>query len=234
MHPRSPLLSFLAVLALVAFTAPEAASAKYKECEFSKSRAKKKKAPRCTKSLTRSKWIVVSGEYVENLGITETTDTATFNGTATAEFDAGGLDGANRFPTRKEPAVAWVSKATYDHQIDFSMVSTGGWTTKKRSYDCGLSYGNEVKPFGFGGIFMLAGKNVRVQWLVGATGFGCGTAPYPPPSADFPTPVETYKLASFKNRRVVVLPIAFDHAETAEGFNARRVIDGVARLRRYR
>jgi hypothetical protein len=32
----------------------------------------------------------------------------------------------------------------------------------------------------------------------------------------------------------VILPIAFDHKDAREGFSARRTIDGVARMRRYR
>jgi len=234
MHPRFPLVALLGAIALMATTPPQAASAKYKECEFSKTRAKKKKAPRCQKDLSRSKWIVVSGEWHEKLTIAESDDSAQFSGQGTADLEAGGLDGGKPFPARREPTVSMISKANFDHLIDFKMTSTGGWKTKNDYYPCGLSYGNEYKPSGFGGIFSLTGRNVRVQWPVGAAGFGCGDAPYMAPHAEFPTPIETYRLASFKNRRLVKLPIAFDVKDVSEGHNARRTIDGVARLRRYR
>ena len=235
MHPRFPLVTLLGALALVAVTAPETASAqKYDECQFTKRKAKKKRAPVCKKDIHKSTWIVVSGTWREKLTIDEATDSATFHGTGETNFRAGGLDGRSPFPSKKRPVVPMISKARFDHLIEFNMTSTGGWTTKQKHYPCGLTFGQEYAPPGFGGIFILAGKSVRVQWPVGAAGFGCGDAPYMAPGAEFPTPIQTYKLASFKNRRLVILPIAFDHKDTREGFSARRTIDGVARMRRYR
>jgi hypothetical protein len=46
--------------------------------------------------------------------------------------------------------------------------------------------------------------------------------------------VATYPLASFQSRRLVLLPIKFDVKESRDSFEARRTIEGVARLRRYR
>lgn len=240
MHPRSPLMGLIAALALVAVSTPDTASAqgRYNECQFSKRKAKKKKkAPVCRKDIQKSTWTVVSGRWNEKLTIDEAMDSATFAGSGETYFRAGGLSGRSRFPSRKRPVVSMVSKAKFDNLIEFKMTSTGGWTssgTDRRYYPCDVSWGQDKAPFGFGGIFMLAGKTVRVQWPVGAAGFGCGSSPYPTPGADFPTPVQAYKIASFRNRRLVVLPIAFDHREVRDGFSARRTIDGVARLRRYR
>jgi hypothetical protein len=235
MHPRSPLVTLLAALALVAVTTPEThAAPKYNECQFSKRKAKKKRAPVCKKDIHKSTWIVVSGEWREKLTMKEARENASFSGTGEANFRAGGLSGRSPFPSKKRPVVSMVSTAMFDHLIEFSSSSTGGWTTKDRYYGCNLTLGQQHAPFGFGGIFMLAGKNIRVQWPVGATGFGCGSGPYGTPGAEFPTPVETYKVASFRNRRLAYLPIAFDHQDESEGFSARRTIDGVARMRRYR
>ena len=73
-----------------------------------------------------------------------------------------------------------------------------------------------------------------MQWPLGTVGFGCADGPYPTPSPEFPDPVSTYPLRSFKNRRLVVLPFAFDVKEAHDEFRARRTIEGVGRLRRYR
>ena len=59
MTKRLLLPAFAALLALVA-AFPQVASAKYKECEFTAKKAKKRHAPRCAKSLGKSKWLVVS------------------------------------------------------------------------------------------------------------------------------------------------------------------------------
>jgi hypothetical protein len=75
---------------------------------------------------------------------------------------------------------------------------------------------------------------VSVQWPLGATGFGCAEGPYPTPSPDFPDPVASYALSSFKNRRLVRLPIKFDWTDAHDAFSARVTYEGIGRLRRYR
>ena len=239
MHKLTCLL-LLAAPALglaVPAASPDSASAAYKECEFSKRKAKRHKAPVCAKDLAKSRWIVVSGTWKENLTVHEETDGAVFDGSGTADFRAGGLDGATPFPSRKRPVVSMVSTKKFDHQVEFDATSQGGWTTTSspsRFYDCSFQAPPNSEPNGFGGIFFLAGSNVRVQWPLGATGFACSDGPYATPSPDFPDPVSTYPLGSFKNRRIVVLPIAFDWTDAHDGLEARLTYDGVGRLRRYR
>ncbi len=223
----------LALLATVALTAAApAAQAKYKECEFTKKRAKQEHAPRC-KPLGKSRWIVVSGEWKEVLTVKDATDGATFSGKGTADFQALGLNGNSPFPNYRHPVRSLVSARPEGVELDGE--SHGGWTTSSRFYPCGLTIPDYATPNGFGGIFMLAGKNVKVQWILGATGFGCNTGPYPTPSPDFPDPVAKYPLKKFRgNKRIVRLPIAFDFKDVHGSFDARVTYDGIARLRRYR
>ena len=229
---RSSLLAAAVLpLALSAAAAP-AAQAKYKECEFTKKLAKKEHAPRC-KPLGRSRWIVVSGEWEEVLTIKDATDGATFSGQGSANFQALGLNGNSPFPNFKHRVRSLVSARP--EGVELEGATHGGWTTKSRFYECGITIPEWAKPNGFGGIFMLSGKNVRVQWILGASGFGCGTSPYPTPSPDFPDPVAKYPLKRFRgNRRLVRLPIAFDFKDVRGSFSARVTYDGIARLRRYR
>ena len=82
---------------------------------------------------------------------------------------------------------------------------------------------------------VLSGKNVKVQWILGASGFGCGTSPYGTPSPDFPDPVAKYPLTKFRGKkRIVRLPIKFDFKDVHGSFDAHVTYDGIARLRRYR
>jgi hypothetical protein len=119
--------------------------------------------------------------------------------------------------------------------VEFEASSQGGWTANDRYYDCSFQAPEGSAPNGFGGIFSLKGKRkVSVQWILGATGFGCGSAPYGTPSPDFPDPVATYRLADFRGKRLVRLPIAFDFTDERADFSARVTYDGIARLRRYR
>jgi hypothetical protein len=232
-----PLLAALSAGLAVPAASPDSASASagYKECEFSKRKAKKRKAPVCAKDLSRSRWIVVSGTWRQNLTVHEETDGAVFDGTGSADFRAGGLSGASPFPSKKRPVVSMVSTKLFDHLVEFSASSQGGWTTTRgRFYDCSFQAPPGSEPNGFGGIFMLSGKNVRVQWPLGATGFGCGDGPYATPAPEWRTPVSTYPLKSFENRRLVRLPIAFSWTDESPTFRATNSYDGVGRLRRYR
>ena len=230
---RLPALAAVALpLALIA-AAPQTASAAYKECEFSKKKAKKENAPRCKRDLGKSRWIVVSGAWREQLTITEQRDNATFQGTGTANFVAGGLNGNSPFPSRRRPTVSMVS--TRPAGVEFESSSQGGWSANDRYYDCSWRAPEGSAPNGFGGIFTLQGKRkVRVQWPLGAAGFGCADGPYGTPSPDFPDPVQTYRLSAFRNKRLVRLPIALDFKDESEDFSARVTYDGIARLRRYR
>jgi hypothetical protein len=211
---------------------PQSASAAYKECEFSKRKAKREKAPRCKRNLARSRWIVVSGAWKEKLTVHDSNDGATFDGTGTATFQAGGLNGNSRFPSRRRPTVSMVS--TRPAGVEFAASSRGGWRTRSRFYDCGITAPDWAKPNGFGGIFTLAGKRVKVQWPLGAAGFGCGDSPYGTPSPRFPDPVATYSLKRFRNRRLVRLPFHFDWKDERGSFRAHLTYDGIGRLRRYR
>jgi hypothetical protein len=233
MTRRLPALAAVALpLALIA-ASPLPASAAYKECEFTKKKAKKEKAPRCARDLGKSRWIVVSGAWREELTISEQRDNASFQGTGSANFVAGGLNGHSPFPSRKRPTVAMVS--TRRAGVEFEASSQGGWTSNDRYYDCGWTAPENSEPNGFGGIFSLQGKSkIRVQWPLGAAGFGCADGPYGTPSPDFPDPVATYPLSAFRNKRLVRLPIAFDFKDESEDFSARVTYDGIARLRRYR
>jgi len=232
---RLPLLAAAAFAVALPATAATTASAKpkYKECEFTKKKAKRHHAPRCKKDLGRSRWIVVSGEYKEVLTIHDAFDSAVFDGRGTTEFQALGLNGNSAFPSRRHPVSSMVS--TRPEGVDFASSSKGGWTTKSRFYDCGITAPAYAKPNGFGGIFSLAGKKrVKVQWFIGAAGFGCDEGPYPTPSPDFPDTVSRYPLRRFRGRRIVRLPIAFDFKDVHDSFSARVTYDGIARLRRYR
>jgi hypothetical protein len=223
----------LALPLALAAALPHSASAAYKECEFTKKKAKQHKAPRCKRDLGKSRWIVVSGAWKEKLTISEQRDNATFQGTGEANLVAGGLNGNSAFPSRRQPTVSMVS--TRAGGVEFDASSEGGWTSNDRYYDCSFNAPPNSEPNGFGGIFTLKGKTkVSVQWILGGTGFGCADGPYGTPSPDFPDPVATYALKQFRNKRLVRLPIAFDFTDAKEGFNARVTYDGIARLRRYR
>lgn len=202
-----------------------------KECQFTKKKAKRKKAPLC-EGLSDSRWIVVSGGWHEKLQVEDADGNATFKGTGQSDLEALGLNGDSAFPSAKQPVVSMVS--TRRAGVTFSASSKGGWTDGNRFFDCSFTAPADSKPNGFGGIFSLKGKSVAVQWLLGATGFGCADGPYPTPSPDFPDPVSSYPLASFQNRRLVVLPIAFSFKDVHGAFDARVTYEGEARLRRYR
>jgi hypothetical protein len=234
MKRRLPALAAAALpLALLA-AAPSPASAAYKECEFTKKRAKKHKAPRCARDLGKSKWIVVSGEWRQELTVSEQRDDASFTGTGQANLRAGGLSGATPFPSRKRPTVSMTSTTRAGGTVEYSASSQGGWTDRNRHYDCGFTAPESWAPNGFGGIFSLKGrKSVKVQWVMGGAGFRCDT-PYGIPSPKFPITTSTYPLASFENRRLVKLPIAFAFDDDRADFSAHTTYDGVARLRRYR
>jgi hypothetical protein len=230
---RSSLLLAATLPLAVSAAAPPAASAKYKECEFKNRLAIKRHAPRCKKNLGKSRWIVVSGAWKEVLTVHDSSDGATFDGKGTSDFEALGLNGNSAFPSRRHSTRSLVS--TRREGVDFSSSSKGGWRTRSRYYDCGITAPNWAKPNGFGGIFSLSGrKNVKVQWILGAAGFGCGSSPYGTPSPRFPDPVAKYSLKRFRNRRIVRLPIAFDFKDVRGSFRAHVTYDGIARLRRYR
>ena len=230
----SALLAF--ALPATAVAAPATGSAatkkKRKECEFTKKKAKKKKAKLCSRALGDSRWIVVSGDWKEKLTVHATDGDAVFDGSGGSDFQALGLNGDSAFPSHAQPVVSMVS--TRPAGVTFSSSTQGGWTEGSRFYDCSFTAPAGSAPRGFGGIFSLSGKRVSVQWFVGAAGFGCADGPHETPSPRFPDPIATYPLASFQNRRLVVLPIAFDVKESRDSFVAHRTIDGVARLRRYR
>jgi hypothetical protein len=234
MNRRLPALAAVALpLALLA-AAPNPASAAYKECEFTKKKVKKHKAPRCARDLGKSRWIVVSGEWRQELTVSEQRDDASFTGTGEANLRAGGLSGATRFPSRKRPTVSMTSTTKAGGSVEYNASSQGGWTDRNRHYDCGFTAPASWTPSGFGGIFSLKGKKrVSVQWVMGGAGFRCDT-PYGIPSPDFPITVSTYPLSAFKNERLVRLPIAFDLEDEGADFSAHATYDGVARLRRYR
>lgn len=210
-----------------------AAKKKRKECEFTKKKARKKKARLCADVIGESRWIVVSGSWKEKLSVHDVeSDGAVFDGTGSGHLEATGLSGDSAFPSKSRPTVSMVS--TRKGGVSFGASSQGGWTSGKRFFDCSFTAPAGSAPNGFGGIFTLSGKRVTVQWLIGATGFGCGEGPYPTPSPDFPDPVRSFPLASFENRRLVTLPIAFSFRDAHDSFDARVTYDGVARLRRYR
>jgi hypothetical protein len=222
------------VAAPAASAAPSAstsAKAKYLECEFSKRRAIRRDAPRCKKNLGKSRWIVVSGNWKQELTVHDRSDDAVFDGKGTATFTAGGLNGNSRFPSRSRPVRSMVSTRPAGVELEGS--STGGWRTRSRYYPCGMTIPESWKPNGFGGIFILSGKRVRVQWVIGAIGFRCDT-PYGIPSPDFPDPVSSYSLKRFRNKRIVRLPIKFDFTDNRGSMRARVTYTGIARLRRYR
>jgi hypothetical protein len=159
-------------------------------------------------------------------------DGAVFDGRGTTDFEALGLNGNSAFPSRRHPTVSMVSSRPPG--IDFASSSKGGWTTKSRFYDCSYTYPSSANPSGFGGIFTLAGKKVKVQWVIGAAGFGCADGPYPTPDPRFPDPVSKYSLKRFRGRRIVRLPIKFDFKDVRGSFDAHVTYKGIARLRRYR
>jgi hypothetical protein len=210
-----------------------AAKKKRKECEFTKKKARKKKARLCADAIGESRWIVVSGSWKEKLTVHDTDDDgAVFDGSGSGHLEAGGLSGDSAFPSRSRPTVSIVS--TRRGGVSFGASSHGGWTSGKRYFDCSFTAPADSAPNGFGGIFTLSGKRVSVQWLIGATGFGCGEGPYPTPSPDFPDTVSSYPLSSFENRRLVTLPITFELADTSGSLDAHVTYEGTARLRRYR
>lgn len=226
------LIAAVALPAAVPATAP-AATKKRKECEFTKKKAKRKKARLCADVLGESRWVVVSGKWDEKLTIhAADPDGATFDGTGTGQLAATGLSGDSPFPSKQQPTVSVVS--TRRGGVTFGASSHGGWTSGERFFDCSFTAPADSAPKGFGGIFTLSGKRVAVQWVIGATGFGCGDGPYPTPSPDFRDHVSSYPLASFENRRVVTLPISFDLRDAHDSFDARLTYSGEARLRRYR
>ena len=228
---RLPILAAAAISMGVVAAVPSVASAKYKECEFSKRAAIKHNAPRCKKNLGKSRWIVVSGNWKEELTVHDVNGDAVFDGKGSATFQAFGLNGNSRFPSRRTPVRSMTSARRNGTELEGS--STGGWRTRSRYYPCGMTIPESWKPNGFGGIFILSGKRVRVQWVIGAIGFKCDT-PYGVPSPDFPDPMSSYSLKRFRNKRIVRLPFKFDFTDDSGSLSARVTYKGIARLRRYR